>query len=230
MRHFLVDVKSIRCDRSRSEFDRGTVERLADAILISGGLVKPLVLRPAGAMSYEVVDRHLEYWAAVRAREKDARAGEMVNSYVISQESVEAVEGQLAILRGTEAQGKHMSSPVRQPDTSAIDELAVRLSSIERALARTVTAEQLEGALQSLLSSVEAAIISAKTAPNVKTVPKRAAKKREFNPEGPCDQENLNAATVSDLKGFMKRKGISTSGLKKKQDYIDSIIAFYQAR
>ena len=224
MRHFLVDVKSIRCDRSRSEFDRGTVERLADAILISGGLVKPLVLRPAGAMAYEVVDRHLEYWAAVRAREKDARAGEMVNSYVISQESVEAVEGQLAILRGTEAQGKHMSSPVRQPDTSAIDELAVRLSSIERALARTVTAEQLEGALQSLLSSVEAAIASAKTAP------KRGAKKREFNPEGPYDQENLNTATVSDLKGFMKRKGISTSGLKKKQDYIDSIIAFYQAR
>ena len=222
MRHFLVDVKSIRCDRARSEFDRGTVERLADAILSSGGLVKPLVLRPAGAMAYEVVDRHLEYWASVRAREKDARAGEMVNSYVISQESVEAVEGQLAILRGTEAQGKHMSSPVRQPDTSAIDALGVRLSSIERVLARTVTAEQLEGALQSVLSSVEAAIASAKTAP------KRGAKKREFNPEGPYDQENLSVATVFVLKEFMKERGISTGGLRKKQDHIDAIIAFYQ--
>jgi len=98
-----VDVASIASKQPLDRFDPDAVESLADSILESDGLLKPLVLRATGPESFEVVDRHLEYWAAVRAREKDPRKGEMVNAYVALPKSTEAIERQLAVLKRTEA-------------------------------------------------------------------------------------------------------------------------------
>ncbi|MDI9370166.1 MAG: hypothetical protein GX181_08170 [Synergistaceae bacterium] len=224
MRHFLVDVKSIRCAGARSEFDPEVVERLADSILRSGGLVKPLVLLPSGPMTYEVVGRRLEYWAAVRAREKDPRAGEMVNSYIIEPESAGVVERQLTILRSTETKSRMESDSAGGLDESAFEEIASRLTSIERAVAKCATLEQLEEALRKTRDSIESSVASAKPASR-----KRAAK-REFNKDGPYDQENLSAATVPALKEFASSSGISFPGRIKKQELINLILAHYQTR
>ena len=80
----LVDIKSINSTIPRSSFSEVYLERLADLIIDCGGLVKPLVLKAIGPESYTVVDGDFEYYAAVRAREKDPRKGEMVNAFVVS--------------------------------------------------------------------------------------------------------------------------------------------------
>ncbi|WP_414528961.1 chromosome partitioning protein ParB [Nodularia chucula] len=79
----LVDVKSISSDVPRSNFAEADLENLADMILESGGLIKPLVLKGSGLETYTVIDGHFEYYGAVRAKEKNPRQGEMVNACVI---------------------------------------------------------------------------------------------------------------------------------------------------
>ncbi len=172
MRHFLVDVKNIRPGRPRTDFDPATVERLADAILASGGLLKPLVLHLSGPGGYIVADRHLEYWAAVRAREKDPRAGEMVNAYVVPPESVDAIEAQLEVLRGAEAAGKSAGAPAgpTQEGRAAPESLspsriaecvgaAIRgeLDAVARRLDSLATLGQIEDVLERRLSALAAA-------------------------------------------------------------------------
>lgn len=245
MRHFLVDVKNIRPGRPRTDFDPATVERLADAILASGGLLKPLVLHLSGPGGYVVADRHLEYWAAVRAREKDPRAGEMVNAYVVPPESVDAVEAQLEVLRGAEAAGKSAGAPAgsAQAGRAAPEALspsriaecvgaAIRgeLDAVARRLDSLATLGQIEDALERRLSALAAAAAEKPKKPAAKrpTERKSAAKKPEFKPDGPYDRENLDRAKKDDLKDFMLERGIPHRGLRSKSEYIEAIIKFYE--
>jgi hypothetical protein len=99
---FMLDVSSITSSVSRSNFQEADLENLADMILESGGILKPLVLKKIGFEKYEVIDGHFEYYASVRAREKNPSEGEMVNSLIISSEKEEAVLKQAAVLRSAE--------------------------------------------------------------------------------------------------------------------------------
>jgi hypothetical protein len=98
MDFYLVDLAEISCEVPRSNFEAATIERLADAILASGGAIRPLVLDRAGIDRYLVLHGHLEYYGAVRAREKNPRAAEMVNAFVIEQSMRSAVDLQLELL------------------------------------------------------------------------------------------------------------------------------------
>lgn len=99
---YLVDVKSISSEVPRSNFSESDLEKIADSILASGGIIKPLVLKQTGVEDFSVIDGHLEYYAAVRAREKNPREGEMVNAFVISPKVEDLVLEQTALLRNTE--------------------------------------------------------------------------------------------------------------------------------
>jgi len=99
MKFFLVDVKSIASAISYDQFDKVEVEKLADSILECEGLLKPLVLKPTGPETYIVLEGDREYYAAVRAREKNPRKGEMVNAFVISPEAEEKIVRQLHMLQ-----------------------------------------------------------------------------------------------------------------------------------
>ncbi len=99
MRFFLVDVKSITPSKPVEQFDKAEVEKLADSILECNGLSKPLILKPTGPESYVVIQGDMEFHAAVRAREKDPRKGEMVNAFVISPKAEEIVLNQLQTLQ-----------------------------------------------------------------------------------------------------------------------------------
>jgi len=96
---FTVDVVTITSHRSRSEFDASLIEDLSEQILKTGGLVRPLVLKQTGIESFEVVEGDLEFFAAVRAYEKDPRKAEMVNALVLKPESQETVLAQIASLK-----------------------------------------------------------------------------------------------------------------------------------
>jgi hypothetical protein len=108
---YLVDVKNITSNIPRSNFTEADLENLADIIIDSGGIIRPLVLKATGAENYTVVDGHFEYYAAARAKEKNPRKGEMVNAFVISPKIEDIVAKQAAILRGVESSEKAIKTP-----------------------------------------------------------------------------------------------------------------------
>ncbi|NET10988.1 MAG: hypothetical protein F6K16_41155 [Symploca sp. SIO2B6] len=107
-----VDVKDIQCDRQRSEFDENKIDELASYILETGTLVKPLLLKQNTFDSYTLLDGYLEYYAAVRARERDPRQAETVNAIVIPIKfdgNLDAVLNQVKLIK---------ASPINVPDQS----------------------------------------------------------------------------------------------------------------
>lgn len=132
MRFYLVDVKDINSDVPRSNFAEAELENLADMILESGGIIRPLILKATGAENYTVIDGHLEYYAAVRAREKDPRKGEMVNAFVISPKNEDIVSKQAEALREIESPERKVK-PL--PD---VTNLEPRLANIELRLEKQI--------------------------------------------------------------------------------------------
>jgi hypothetical protein len=107
---YLVDVKSISSDVPRSNFPENDLDKLAEMIIQSGGIIKPVVLKQTGVEEYSVVDGHFEYYAAVRAREKNPRKGEMVNAFVISPKVEDLVIQQTVLLKTTGNPEKEIKS------------------------------------------------------------------------------------------------------------------------
>ncbi len=103
---YLVDVKNITSDIPRSKFSESDLENLADMILESGGIIRPLILKPTGLETYSVVDGHLEYYGAVKAREKNPRKGEMVNALVTSPKIEDLVLKQATFLKKSQPNEK----------------------------------------------------------------------------------------------------------------------------
>ncbi len=100
---FFADIKSISSDIPRSAFDRSKIEHLADVILATDGLIRPLILKQTGLEQYTVIEGNLEYYAAVRAKEKDSRRAEMVNAFIIPDNHQQFAIEQLTLLSGTSA-------------------------------------------------------------------------------------------------------------------------------
>ncbi|WP_309729774.1 ParB N-terminal domain-containing protein [Chamaesiphon sp. OTE_75_metabat_556] len=94
---FFVDVKSIKSDLPKSNFVESELEQLADLILATDGLLRPLILKESGTGKYKVIEGHREYYAAVRAKEKNISKAEMVNAFVIDASNQKSAIAQLAL-------------------------------------------------------------------------------------------------------------------------------------
>ena len=243
MKHFLVDVASIVSAQPRDRFDPEAVESLADSILESDGLLKPLVLRATGPESFEVVDRHLEYWAAVRAREKDPRKGEMVNAYVALPKSTEAVQRQLAVLKRTEA-GRTRRCRYAPKEADIAAALAALRAGTQRTEAVCATVKGDFESLAHRIGSFANVVNGLSSLPSIleqmedrllkrmevfeeilrRTPEKKPGKSAQPLPEEPFSREVLEKLTLPVLKEIMKKKGIPGKGLKKKAEFIDAIL------
>lgn len=140
MNFSFVDVKSITSDVPRSNFAEAELENLADIILKSEGIIRPVVVKTTGIESFSVVDGHFEYYAAVRAKEKDARKGEMVNAFVISPKLEDLVIQQAEILRGKES-SEPVETPANTSNTSNTfnrDKLESRVQNLELRLEKQI--------------------------------------------------------------------------------------------
>ncbi len=113
IRFELVDVKDISSSVPRSHFSETTIDQLADLILECGGLVKPLVLKRTGLDSFEVLEGHLEYYAATKAKQKDSIKGETVNAFVFAAKHEQQVLGQIEVLGRSPAE---ISSKTASPE------------------------------------------------------------------------------------------------------------------
>jgi hypothetical protein len=95
---FFVNVKSIFCDVPRSNFVESELEQLADFILETDGLIRPLILKEIGVQQYAVIRGHREYYGAVIAKERDIKKAEMVNAFIIDTEIQQVAIEQLDLL------------------------------------------------------------------------------------------------------------------------------------
>ena len=107
-------VKEITSNVPRSNFNESDIQELAELILEAEGLIKPITVIPTGIDSYEVIDGHLEYWAAVRAKEINPRKGERITAIVIEGPKANAIEKQVQLLNKI-----HSKTTEKQPQETA---------------------------------------------------------------------------------------------------------------
>jgi hypothetical protein len=111
----LVAVKKICSSKPRLLFADDELEKAAQLILDSEGVVNPIVVRRNGLQSYEVVDGDFEYYAAARAREIDPLKGEMIGVFIIEPENEEHLTKQVQLFR------KHTDESPRPVDFTSKD-------------------------------------------------------------------------------------------------------------
>jgi len=109
----LVAVRKINSNISRSNFSTDDIENIAKSIIEVEGTINPIILKRTSSESYEVVDGHLEYYAAVRAREISPLKGEMIQAIILEPENEEALLRQVDLLR-------IQSSTTNGPDSQSI--------------------------------------------------------------------------------------------------------------
>ena len=135
-----VDVKEIKSNLPRSSFSEEDIDILANAILDSNGIIRPLILRQSSIDSYEVIEGHLEYYASVRAREKKPRQAEMANAFVITTTEEKSIRQQIRALKidGTSDSTVSVDRQIREGDdrnnSDWISSFEKRLSDIREEL------------------------------------------------------------------------------------------------
>ncbi|HAO11895.1 MAG TPA: chromosome partitioning protein ParB [Planktothrix sp. UBA8407] len=95
----LVAVKKITSTVPRDNFADRDLEKVAQLILESGGLINPIVLRRNGMDAYEIVDGDFEYYAAAKAREINPKKGETIGAFILEPENEELLLEQVKALR-----------------------------------------------------------------------------------------------------------------------------------
>jgi hypothetical protein len=94
----IVPVARIRSDIPATNFDQFELEILGELCLLIGGFIIPPVL-VRHSSGYKVVAGHLQYHAAVLARQLNPRAGETIPAIVLEEENQAAALNQLKRLK-----------------------------------------------------------------------------------------------------------------------------------
>jgi hypothetical protein len=138
---YFVDVKNISSDLPRSSFVESELEQLANLILATDGLLRPLILKENGVEKYTVVEGSREYYAALRAKEKDSRKAEMVNAFVISDQIQQSAVSQLLLLNEAKSA---TPIPIIDPTDSIVEKLLPTLLSAISQLIQPMVAQLAE--------------------------------------------------------------------------------------
>lgn len=135
----LVDVKAIQSDQPRSTFPESEIDEVANLFLKVGILAGPLIVKEAKPHEFVVLHGHKEYYAAVKAREKDPRKAEMVNAFVVdrkdSPEVEEALLQQISASKATSVTPIAASvTTIETPTIAEAGVLSKRLDNLENRL------------------------------------------------------------------------------------------------
>jgi hypothetical protein len=93
----MIDVSSITAN-VENEFNSGLITALAEAMVETGGTLKPLIVLQSGIDEYTTVANHEVYFAAVEAKAISPRTHETIEAIVIKDTNVEAAMRQFALL------------------------------------------------------------------------------------------------------------------------------------
>lgn len=158
---YLIDIKNITSKLPISNFQTSEIEMLADLILATDGLIRPLILQTAGVEQYTVIEGHLEYYAATRAKEKNSLQAEHVNAFIIPAKLQKSAIEQIALL--TENRSSHPLPP------------EVDLSVLLPLLTSTIS-EQLQPVLEQLAAQKQILDTLIKSDPEVVVTPPKPRK------------------------------------------------------
>ena len=220
MDFFLVDVKSITASVPFEQIDKAQVEKLADSILECNGLLKPLVLKPTGPESYVVINGNKEYYAALKAREKDPRKGEMVNAFVIAPKAEGAISKQLEALENPD----QTPSPISVPNPSEITAIQATLFSQLTLMSQEMginlqnffneRLKQLENNSHEQLITLENKILERI---------EKITTKINNDADIPNETKDYNNKTVPELKVLAKERKIKRYSSMRKAQLIDAL-------
>ncbi|MEP0790121.1 MULTISPECIES: Rho termination factor N-terminal domain-containing protein [Cyanophyceae] len=126
----LVAVKKINSNVARSEFLEDELNRTAELILKAEGIINPPVIRRTSLESYEVVNGHFEYYAAVKAREIDPRKGEMIGAFIIESENEKVLMDQVEVLRNREFNNESPVADTQPLNTVESSKEVIQIESI----------------------------------------------------------------------------------------------------
>ncbi len=122
---FFVDVKNVESQIPKNKFNESEIEKLANLMLMTDGLLRPLILKQTGVEQYTVIEGNLEYYAAVRAKEKDLHKAEMVNAFVIPDDRQQLAIEQLALISNT----KSITVPTANDPNLSIEQISLQIKS-----------------------------------------------------------------------------------------------------
>lgn len=199
IRFYLVDIKDISSDIPRSRFSETELEKLADSLLTTGCLVSPLLLKETAPMRYEVLERHFEYYAAVRANEKDEKRllSGMVSAFVVKPPIESVVIEQTKLLSKTISDDKNNALPATANSCAS----EVRMNNLESRLDNAV--QEMRATQAKEIHRLEEAVKQLQS-----QIPKRLA-----------PLEALNTLDIAELTVKLK-----FSGIKKPQEVAEKLI------
>lgn len=115
----LFDIVSLSSSEPRSKFSKKEIDDLAHNYLEAGGNVKPILVQRIDLENFEVVSGHLEYYAAVRAREINDDF-ELIRGIVAKKDNQALLQQQYNLYDSTET-----SSVSTTVSSSVIDSQAI---------------------------------------------------------------------------------------------------------
>jgi len=154
---WLLDIVSISTNRSMDEFDREQIEAIANSIVSLRGVINPLIVRKTGYNAdgeelYELLDGHLQFFAAQRAMEIDPKL-EMIRAFVVDQEHSALFQRQVDLLR---------SANSAHPQTKPVTPPATKVSIDYERLSNEME-QKLNSNLGGLISAIKGELASFKT-------------------------------------------------------------------
>lgn len=161
----LVAVKRISSDLSRASFSAKEIEEAAHLILEVRGVINPIILRRTGLESFEVINGHFEYHAAVRAREISLVEGEMIQAIILEPENEAALLEQVNLLRKTSNRELELGTIEKLEPKSAdledsqFEELRNHTKNLERSIAEIDNKIQNSGLEEELIKKLVKEVI-----------------------------------------------------------------------
>ncbi|CAD5923753.1 hypothetical protein [Planktothrix agardhii] len=208
IKFYLVDVSSIQSNVPRSNFSEEQIEQLADMILECEGVLNVILLTQTGINQYRILEGDLEYYAAVRAKEKNLRQGEVINAVIVPPSNQDTLLKQADFL-------KNCASSVQQEGVKVIDETSLE-SRLEKQM-REFRELQIE--IKDGLQKIENAV-KLLTANFDKQITQLVEKPTVTPPPPKPKKSKYDDMTVPQLKEIAKQRDIKVNSKIKKNDLI----------
>jgi DNA uptake protein ComE-like DNA-binding protein len=157
-----VDIVSVHTSASRSGFSQDEVEKMARNFLLSEGSTKPLIVRRINEEEFDVIEGHLEFYAALRAKEIDDNF-EMIQAIILDSKNEKAIIEQVNLFK------KAVNPPPLPPDNQVIeriknleDHLSSDINNLKDQLNNQTELTNLEDILKSQFDSLRNELIGEK--------------------------------------------------------------------
>jgi hypothetical protein len=110
----LIDIVSIQSPIAEFHFSPDEIEKLAHNFLAAGGNIHPLLVKRLSPEEFEVVEGHLEFYAAKRAREIN-KYFEMIRAIILNDKNRKSVLEQLNFIQHQDLSQNIPSGTISSP-------------------------------------------------------------------------------------------------------------------